>query len=233
MPSDLKKVIALIAVMALVFLALFLVSVQAQTPPVSTVLALPDTVRTEQIQLDFTVESSLPWEAGGGVGIYYKTSGMADWAYAGASVESPLIWTPPFINTGYVFSSTVTDNEGNNEGYEFTFEASTTYVPGGVPPGTPMLKWHWTHPTTGSEVVEYIAEWMVDGNIRMITGIAVGDTTFAFVEVPYTPGSNQTIRVRGKDAAHMVGVWSEWAEVWSDVYPGAPGTPAGMLVIKP
>lgn len=227
------RVFLYILLLSLFIAVAFAVLVYAQTPPVSTVLALPDTVTTEQIQLDFTVESSIPWEAGGGVGIYYRTTGMADWAYAGASVESPLMWTPPFINTGYLFSSTVTDNEGNNEGYDFTFEASTVYVPGEIPPDTPMIMWHWTHPTTGSQVVEYTAEWMVGGNIRMITGIAVGDTTFAFVEVPYTPGQNQTLRVRGIDAAHVVGIWSEWGAVWEDVYPGAPGTPAGMLVIKP
>ena len=220
------------AMVLLVILASFTIA-RAQTPPVSTILALPDTTFATQIQLDFTVDSDIPWEAGGGVGIYYRTAGMSGWSYAGASVESPFMWTPPFIETGYIFTSTVTDNEGNNEGYNFEYEAGTIYMPGEAPPDVPMLQWHWTHPTTGSQVVEYQAEWDVGGNIRMILGIAVGDTTYAFVDVPYTPGQNQRIRVRGEDSAHRLGVWSEWSDTWSDVYPGQPGKPAGMLIIEP
>ena len=205
----------------------------AQTPPVSTILALPDSTFSEQIQIDFTVESDIAWEAGGGVGIYYRTASMTSWSYAGGSYTSPFMWSPPFTETAYIFSSTVSDNDGNNEGYEFEYEAGTIYAPGEVPPNVPMLMWHWTHPTTGTEVVTYEGEWMVNGAIRVIQGIAVGDTTYAELEVPYTPGQNQTLRVRGIDAAHRAGVWSEWGAVWADVFPGKPGTPEGMLIISP
>jgi hypothetical protein len=220
------------AMVLVVILASFTCA-RAQTPPVSTVLSLPDTTFATEIQLDFIVESTIAWEAGGGVGIYYQLPGSESWNYAGASIESPLMWTPPFVDTTYLFTSTVSDNEGNNEGYNFTAEASTVYAPGVAPPDVPMLQWHWTHPTTGSAVMEYQAEWDVGGNIRMLMDIAVGDTTYAFVEVPYTPGQNQRIRVRGEDSAHRLGVWSEWSDYWSDVYPGQPGKPAGMLIIDP
>jgi len=219
----------------LVVLALFVVGVYAQTPPVSTVLALPDTTITSQIKIDFTVDSDIAWEAAGGVGFYYRLPSMVDWAYIseiGGAISSPVFWTPPFANTSYEFCTTVTDNEGNNEGYDFVPEANTFYAPGTLPPELPIIKWHWTHPSTGSEVVEYIAEWMVNGSVIIIDGIAVGDTTFAFVEVPYAPNSMQTIRVRGRDAAGRVGVYSEWAEPWSDVFPGQPGVPSGMLIIR-
>ena len=219
-----------------VILALSIGGVCAQTPPVSTVLALPDTTFTSEIKIDFTVDSDIAWEAGGGVGFYYRLPSMVDWAYIseiGGATSSPVFWTPPFANIEYEFCTTVTDNEGNNEGYNFTVEANTFYAPGELPPDLPTIMWHWTHPTTGSEVVEYIAEWMVNGTITIVDGIAVGDTTFAFLEVPYTPNSMQTIRVRGMDAVGSVGPFSEWAEPWSDVFPGKPGTPAGTLIVKP
>lgn len=206
---------------------------RAQTPPESMISALPDSTFTAEIPIHFTVNSTIAWDQAGGVGIYYRSAAMTDWSYAGNTYTSPLMFTPPWTDTAYIFTSTVADNDGNNEGYNFEYEAGTVYVPGEVPPDVPMIKWHWTHPTTGSAVVEYQAEWDVSGNIRMIMGIAVGDTTFAFVEVPYTPGQSQRIRVRGEDSAHRVGVWSEWSDTWSDVYPGQPGKPAGMLIITP
>lgn len=206
---------------------------RAQTPPVSMITAMPDSTFTTEIPIHFTVNSTIDWDQAGGVGIYYRTSGMTDWSYAGNSYTSPLMFTPPWTETGYIFTSTVADNDGNNEGYNFEYEAGTVYVPDMAPPDVPMIMWHWTHPTTGTQVVEYQAEWDVNGIIRVISGIAVGDTTYAELEVPYTPGQNQTLRVRGIDAAYRAGPWSIWGEIWEDVFPGQPGKPQGMLIITP
>lgn len=217
-------------------LLLYSVVVYAQTPPVSTVLALPDTTYGSQVKLDFTVESDIPWEAGGGVGFYYRTPGMTDWVYMSepsGTISSPVLWTPPFANTHYEFATTVTDNNGNNEGWDHTREADTFYGPAEIPPDMPAIKWHWTHPISGSEVVEYIAEWKVDNALRIITGIAVGDTTFAFIETPYTPNSVQMVRVRGVDAAGQHGPFSLWSQPWNDIFPGTPGTPEGTLIVRP
>jgi len=228
-----KWLVVACVVMGLIIIAFWVVEARAQTPPVSKILAMPDTVFSGDIPVEFEVSSTVPWDTGGGVGIYYRTagSGAGDWRYAGGTYTSPLVFTPPFIGTTYEFASTVSDNAGNNEGYDFFAEAVTVYAPEVVPPDVPMLRWHWTHPTEGTAVVEYEAEWMVNDRVMVLQGIAVGDTTFAFVDVAYTPGQNQTLRVRGVDASNIVGPWSEWGEIWADVFPGVPGRPAGYLVI--
>jgi hypothetical protein len=143
------------------------------------------------------------------------------------------MWTPPFTATQYFFCSTVSDNDGNNEGYVFEIEANTAYTPDMAPPDSPTLTWHWTHPTTGTQVVTYEAMWEVNGQITYIMGIPFGVPEYGQLEVPYTPGQNQRIRVRGKDAQGRLGPSSEWSAMWADVFPGKPGTPDGMLTISP
>jgi len=221
----------------------------AQTPPVSTIQALPDTTCcTLDLTLVVDVSSSIPWE-GELVGIYWTAPGLEGWNYAGATADT-LTWEAPADNLTYQFASTVDDSEGNSEGYDFISETfthvCTTCVPpeGECPPvsplealhilaasgfdmeaDTPKIRWWWTHPTTGSPVDRYEIEWVVDTFSSFIDSIAVGDTTFAFWLAPTTPGQTQTVRVRGWDAIHLdtPGLWSEWGEPWTDQ--GPPGPP--------
>jgi len=85
----------------------------------------------------------------------------------------------------------------------------------------PKVRYYWTHPTTGTPVARYFAEWRVDTLITEIDNIAVGDTTVAFIDVPYTPGKTQSLRVKGIDDAERAGVFSFWAVDWLD--DGPPG----------
>ncbi len=225
----------------------------AQTPPVSTISTLPDTTYTQDLVLVVTVSSSVPWDEEL-VGVYWTTEFMEGWNYAGATRDT-LLWTAPADTTEYFFSSTVDDNDGNSEGYEFETKAQTfvctTCTPEECPPtsplqalqilaaagfdmeaDTPVIRWWWTHPTTGSPVVEYVAEWDVDGFISTIPGIAVGDTTFAIWDAPYTIGQSQRIRVFGKDALERPGDISLWSELWTDDGPpGVVDVPRGTLMM--
>jgi hypothetical protein len=228
-------------------LGCFVCSSFAQTPPISTVQALPDTnCCTLAVTLVVDVESSIPWDTQQ-VGIYWTAPGLEGWNYAG-STRDTLTWQVPADNLEYYFSSTVDDDDGNSEGYEFVIESST-YVcssclppSGECPPTTPLqalqilaeagfdmqadspaVRWWWTHPTTGNPVVRYEVEWRVDGISSFINGIAVGDTSFAFWLAPMTPGQTQDLRVHGWDALDGAGTWSVWGDPWNDQ--GPPGAP--------
>ena len=222
-----------------------------QTPPVSTIQALPDTIKgTLMVELVVEVTGDVPpdddW-----VGIYWTTPAVQDWQYAGATQDS-LTWQVPADGLLYQFASTVAD-----EGYDFTPEAwsvvcftcpetdplcppltTLEHVSALASAGfdmqadSPAIMWHWTHPTTGSQVVEYIAEWWVDGSVSTIPGIAVGDTTYAYWEAPYTVGQTQKLRVKGKDAQDREGPWSLWSDPWTDQGPpGATSVPLGTLIM--
>jgi len=227
----------------------------AQTPPISQVEALADTTCSLQVTLIVEVSSYIPWD-GQQVGIYWTAEPLEGWNYAGATRDT-LTWTAPADDLEYWFASTVDDNEGNSEGYSFAPEAITyvcstcTPFQGDCPPVTPLealqilaasglkvaadspfISWYWTHPITGSPVVEYIAEWWVDGLIGVIPDIAVGDTTYAFWDAPYTIGQTQKLRVKGKDNQDREGPWSLWSEDWVDLGPpGTPEAPSGTLIM--
>jgi hypothetical protein len=246
-------------VLILVFIMGILVGqAYSQTPPISTVNALPDTSVGETIFIDVTVESSIPWD-NQFIGLYYRMPGTTDWLYIGATVSS-IDWTPPVDGALYEFASQVDDNEGNSEPYphelpEPQAEAFTVWCmscpatdcPPTTPlqaiqilaaagfdlePDTPKVRWWWTHPTEGGEVDEYEAEWCVDGTISLITGIAaMSDSTYAFWDAPYASGQEQSLRVRGKNTVGP-GEFSLWSDPWSDAgLPGSPGAPNGALIM--
>jgi hypothetical protein len=234
-----------------------------QTPPVSSIQALPDTVTTLEIDLHFSVQSSLPWDQGGGVGVYYRVPGVADWLYVGGGYESPIQFTIPVDNRGIEFASQVEDNAGNRETYPHdrpepqaevaAFVCTSCFIPENedCPPtsplqalqilaaagfdmeaDTPKLRWWWTHPTTGTQVVEYLADWEVDGTVAVISGIAVGDSTFAFWDAPYTVGQTQRIRVWGRDAHDRDGPKAVWSDPFTDDGPpGAPSSANSTLIM--
>lgn len=100
----------------------------SQTPPIATVVDLPDTAYAAEIEIPFEVESSIPWDTGDGVGIYYMIPGVAnEWLYIAGSYSSPITWTAPVDDRWIYFCSTVDDNlfvdeettPEHSEGYEF------------------------------------------------------------------------------------------------------------------
>ncbi|MGW8322086.1 MAG: hypothetical protein ACWGSD_11095, partial [Thermodesulfobacteriota bacterium] len=204
----------------------------------------------------------------GGVEFYYRIPGETNWIYLGFTHTSPFPFHAPSVNKFYEFGSQCTDIEGNEELWPVDRPAGEqaeawTYVVVGTPPncpdptvleavavlaqngfnswGVPSLPrvlWYWTHPTTGTAVETYRAEWMVvpvgtcDTTISVFEGIAPGDTTFAQLELPYTYGASQTLRVQGVDAEGRIGPFSLWGDPFVDSgMPGEPGTPASTLTI--
>jgi hypothetical protein len=207
-----------------------------------------DTTCTGEILIQYEVEWDEEWSEA--VGIYYRIPGVLDeWNYAGASYEWFLVWVPPVWEHTYHFASQ-TNDDTYHEPYphdrpepQQELEAFLTMEQPPDPecpqtsplqalvilaewgfdmePDTPVIRWYWSHPTTGSQVTNYRAEWKVDGVIAVIDSIAVGDTTFAFWDAPHTPGQTQTIRVQGEDAAHRLGPMSVWGNPYED--DGPPG----------
>jgi hypothetical protein len=122
----------------------------AAAAPVCTISALPDTVRAQQIEINFTVVSPVQWDAGGGVGIYYRIPGETGWLYAATisgHYAGPLAWDPPISGAVYQFAGQVTDNAGAAQDYPHQRPApqqdtETFYCPGcpqGPPPDCPPL----------------------------------------------------------------------------------------------
>ena len=106
--------------LAIVFLifGLFGAIVYGQTPPVSTVEIPADTVRTLDLEIPVTVESSIPWDLAGGVGVYYSIPDLIEgWLYARGGFDIPFAWTAPVGDCWIFFASQVEDNEGNREAY--------------------------------------------------------------------------------------------------------------------
>ena len=180
-----RLVLFMFALLNVVAVMLWVSITQAQVPPVSTIAALPDTTDDGSVILHFTVQADNAWGMDGGVGIYWRIPGQSEtWNYAGTALISPVIWLAPLDHTNYEFVSTVTDDMGNNEGYEFvpeawTFVCTDCVVCGDCPPPTvmqathtfaahgifsfgqadvPVVEWYWTHPTSGTPVVYYTLE---------------------------------------------------------------------------
>ena len=209
--TEVMIVVALAALAVTVFWGV----VNAQTPPVSTVGQMPDTLTTMDVVVPFTVASSIPWYSGGGVGLYYRIPGVTGWLYIAGSYYSPIIFFAPADNTVYQFATTVDDNDGNSEGYEFEPEAEvyvcTACIPGGCPPftkleavqllaeqgimswgqaDTPTVHWYWAHPTTGTAVASYTMEFQTlsaagDTGRATFPGLVDMDSLYGHATTPY------------------------------------------------
>ena len=99
----------------------------------------------------------------------------------------------------------------------------------------PRTGWYWTHSAVGSPPARYQIEWDVGGIISVIDSIAVGDTTFAEIDLPYTWGTYQLVRVRAFDAENRPSIYSPWSDPWFDS--GPPGQPpkpqATLKMVEP
>ena len=226
----------------------------ANGQPVSTITDIPDTVTTMTVDFRVDVASQIPWDQGG-IGFYYRIPGVTGWLYIpefSGTTEDLVSWLVPADNAQYELSTQVTDNEGNEEPYHqikaafyactgcsqedcpplSTLELVSTLALQGfrMEPNEPNIGWHWLHATTGTDPIKFEVEWDVGGAVSFIDSVAVSDTTFSEVELPYTWGTYQLVRVRGVDTAGRTGPWSIWSQRWEDAGPpGAPGQPQGYL----
>ena len=215
----------LIVLCLIALIAVWASRVTAQTPPISTIHTMPDTVTSLDMTIHFSVASDVSWDTGGGVGIYWTTDALDGWSYAGAGYTSPITWTAPMDDTTYQFSSTVDDNNGNSEGYEFEPEAVSLVCTGCLRPtdcpeptilgsvsylakegvtswgvaDTPTIEWYWTHPTSGSAVAAYVMELEIlkDGETitALIPGLTRMDDDYGYGSTPY-PMLGELQRVR-------------------------------------
>lgn len=202
----------------------------AQMPPISTIGVVPDTVTTSTINIPFTVNSTLPWNTGGGVGFYYRVNG-GSWGYAGASYVSPFVFTIPTDHAYYDFITTVADNNGNNEGYIFVPECTfftclncTTNIvlPTPSQPDSLETTYRWTSPTTGSPVVAYNVELKEDQN----DWVFYKSTPDTNITMNLKIGITYTVRVAGVDALDRQGVYSDPSEPYTPQSPEPVGPPS-------
>jgi len=116
--------------LTLILVAVLAVRAQAQIPPISTACVLQDTVRADSVAITITVQSTEGWDQGGGVGLYWAADPVAGWQYiTGSPYSLDRSWLPPAADMTYHLATSVIDNAGNDEGHDFTPEATFYYCP--------------------------------------------------------------------------------------------------------